>query len=502
MVMIKRIALVMIMSLSYSFHSNATEQWDNGGLEISYNNRYIQHKNGKPFFWFGDTAWSIFYRLDVNEARTYFSDRKNKGFTIIQATALGAGLHAMDPGHNIVNGEVPFLDNDPTKPNEKWFRHADHIIDLAKEYNLYVGFLPVWKPYICPGWEQDPVLFNRYNAKTYGEFIGNRYRDKPNIVYILGGDIKGDHCDIEIWRAMAEGIKSKDTNHLITYHPNGHKSSAEWFHSDSWLNFNMIQSKKPSRIFSIITETYNKKPTKPVLNGEPCYYGYHDPPYLCILTGPEQRSQAYVSILSGGFGYTYGQRYIWSFHKRDTNNNYVNHEPTEHYWTDYLDTEGTRWILIWKDVMHSIDWWKLVPDQSIITYGEGRGNRRTISARSSGGDLLVVYYPNRKTCGIDLSKITDAYLNIAPARWWNPKNNVQKIIGNVKTNGFQSFTPPSGWEDAILIIGGSEERKIAKPVISPNGGNHMGSVTVSLHTTTLEAEIYYTTDRSTPTTGK
>ena len=30
--------------------------WKNGALQISSNSRYLQHTNGSPFFWLGDTG--------------------------------------------------------------------------------------------------------------------------------------------------------------------------------------------------------------------------------------------------------------------------------------------------------------------------------------------------------------------------------------------------------------------------------------------------------------
>ena len=42
---------------------------------------------------------------------------------------------------------------------------------------------------------------------------------------------------------MAGGLgKGDGGRHLITYHPMGGKSSADYFHSESWLAFNMLQS--------------------------------------------------------------------------------------------------------------------------------------------------------------------------------------------------------------------------------------------------------------------
>lgn len=66
-----------------------------------------------------------------------------------------------------------------------------------------------------------PVIFNKDNAYKYGQWIGNRYKDSPNIIWINGGDRDGGGDNKPIWDAIGEGIKSVDKNHLMTFHPWG-----------------------------------------------------------------------------------------------------------------------------------------------------------------------------------------------------------------------------------------------------------------------------------------
>ena len=41
--------------------------WDNGKLAVSENGRYLQHANGRPFFWLGDTCWLLVQKLNRDE---------------------------------------------------------------------------------------------------------------------------------------------------------------------------------------------------------------------------------------------------------------------------------------------------------------------------------------------------------------------------------------------------------------------------------------------------
>ena len=67
--------------------------------------------------------------------------------------------------------------------------------------------------------------------KPMGKFLGERYKNHPNIIWILGGDRP---IEIEIQRqticAMAEGIREGDGgSHLITFHPTGGKVHPDIF---------------------------------------------------------------------------------------------------------------------------------------------------------------------------------------------------------------------------------------------------------------------------------
>ena len=212
-------------------------------LQMSSNRRFIITETGDPFFWLGDTAWELFHRLNREEAERYFANRQANRFTVIQAVAL-----AEFDGLNTPNayGERPLLDNDPTRPNEAYFAYVDEVVQMAARHGLYIGLLPTWGDKVDHQWGAGPVVFNPENAEVYGRFLGERYREQTNIVWILGGDrpaIHEDHDYRPIWRAMAAGIDAgMERPSFKTYHPAGGRSTSAWLHDEDWLDMHMMQS--------------------------------------------------------------------------------------------------------------------------------------------------------------------------------------------------------------------------------------------------------------------
>jgi hypothetical protein len=258
---------LLVLILLFSFYVPVQAQ-----LRVSPNKRFLIKENGEPFFWLGDTAWELFHRLNREEADLYLKNRLDKKFSVIQAVVLAEfdGLHTPN-----AYGELPLENDDPTKPREAYFKHVDYIVDKAAEMGLYIGMLPTWGDKIFKStWGTGPEIFNADNAKIYGRWIGNRYKDKKNIVWIMGGDRNPrNESDIAIWRSMAagilEGVGGADKA-IMTFHPQPNNledgGSSKWFHNDAWLDFNMFQTGhcRENNIWDRIQVAYNRQPIKPV----------------------------------------------------------------------------------------------------------------------------------------------------------------------------------------------------------------------------------------------
>ena len=193
----------------------------------------------------------------------------------------------------------------------------------AEEKGLYVGMLPTWgDKVVLESWGKGPVIFPVAKpelARAWGRFLGRRYKDAPNIIWILGGDRKGGGFE-PVWNAMAAGLAEGDGGaHLKTYHPQGDHSSAEWFHNAKWLDFNMIQSGHGARNIAndeMIDRDYLRKPVKPVLDGELRYENHpvNWNPDNGYFDDFDVRQGMYWSVFAGAFGVTYGCHDVWQFH--------------------------------------------------------------------------------------------------------------------------------------------------------------------------------------------
>ncbi len=430
---------------------------------ISPNKRYLL-KDNKPFFWLGDTAWELFHRLDREEAEYYLKKRLSQGFTVIQCVALAE----MD-GLNTPNayGHKPLINNDPTKPNEDYFKHVDFVIDKAAELGLTIGLLPTWGDKLDKSsWGKGPNIFDVNNAKIYGNWIGTRYKNMKNIIWILGGDRNPREVskDVEVWRAMANGIEAGvggSEKAMMTFHPQPNdKGASEWFHEDKWLDFNMFQTGhcRDSPIYDKISLSYNQATIKPVIDGEPIYEDHpvcFSPAELGTSNAMDVRKAAYFDLFSGAFGHTYGCHDIWQMHSPK----FEAINGPHLFWQQALDLTAAKQMIFLRRLIESRPMLDRVPDQSLIAESNLSANERIQATR--GIDYAFVYTTIGKSFIVNMNKISGKTIN---AMWFNPRTGSIEEIGKFENKGTQLFTPKyTGYGHDMVLILDDASKNYLKP---------------------------------------
>lgn len=453
------------------FHGPSVDL-QHGPLRVSQDGRYLEHADGTPFFWLGDTAWELFHRLTREEADLYLEDRRGKGFTVIQAVALAEldGLNTPNP-----YGHTPLVENDPTRPdvreglrNDYW-DHVDFVVDRAAQKGMYIGLLPTWGDKFNKKWGVGPEVFTPENARVYGRFLGERYREKP-IIWILGGDRNpDDEEDLAITRAMAAGIEEGAGGApLMTYHPQGGARSWTWFHEDEWLDLNTFQSghnRLDNPNYELTQEGYGLSPTKPVLDAEP---RYEDHP---VDWKPEEkgwfgefdvRQAAYWSVLAGAAGHTYGNHNIWQMWQ-------PGREPVSWArtpWREALRQPGSRQMGHLRRLFESRPFSELVPDQSLLAGAVGSGGEHQRAARASDGSFLLAYTPFGRPLSVRLDRLRGPRVR---AYWFDPRTGAARMIGTFARAGTRTFNPPGNerrGNDWVLVLDSGDAAFPAPPGVA------------------------------------
>lgn len=412
-------------------------------LRISDNKRYLVTPDGKPFPWLADTVWTMPQRLRWDDVEYLMKKRKAQGFNALQICAL-------DPERDVEMrtpaGDHALIDGDLSRPNEHYFRYLDCILDRAEEYGFYVLLLPVWGQLVvgddwAGGVYEKTVTED--NAYEYARWIGDRYKDRTNVLWCLGGDRMPIHKGVdykEVWRRMAEGLAKgltgEDVRHnepspvweslLITYHAcheaeTGLCSSFSYFDdSEQWIRFIMLQSGhglKPKN-YELVREEYEREMTMPVWDGEPAYEQMPTS-WPFTPTTPRQgpwmvRRRAYWSLLAGAFGFTYGHASVWCsvaerercFLSPDT-------------WYEALSHEGANQMRHLQAFMESLLPMTAVPCQQIFVEENRREGTLETHAQAAATDRYIcVYLPGGGSAELDITSVWNQ--DEVGVWYWNP----------------------------------------------------------------------------------
>ncbi len=472
-------------------------------LKVSNNHRYLVQEDGtqegKPFFYLGDTAWELFTRLTKSEVEKYFQVRKEQGFNVIMAIShneLGEKNSSVE-GINYPNREgfTPFKDQNhaflPEGIQEEYWKHVDWVMKEAEKNSLYIALLPFWGNRYAQ--KERTYLINHPDlAYNWGYFMGKRYKDYSNIIWVLGGDYepwdyktkKFDQDEYIVTIATAEGIadatngvekkfdggKADYSTSLMTYHINEGLSSSKYFHQLDFLDFNGIQSGhnigQIARNYQIVEKDYEMYPVKPTIDLESWYEyiklrinGKWEEPRCCAS---DIRRNAYRSILAGAMGFTYGNNNVWPFFRM--NENYEDKYRQNNDWDseEGIYSDGAKQMIRVKKLFISRPVHQCIPAPGLIPDILSSTMETHIQAAlAEDKSFALLYIPAGQVFNVDLTQISG---NVA-CWWYNPANGkicdqageemkakkpFQTIPQQQKTRNYQ-FTAPAS-QDWVLVL--------------------------------------------------
>src|SRR6476619_655367 len=413
--------------------------------------------NNVPFLVIGDAPHSILANLNNADATTYLTNRGSNGFNALWIELLcdsytfGFGNEGTPNYGRDANGNNPFTSTlgggfyDLTTPNEVYWSHVDFIVQQAAANGLQCMFTPLDQG----GWTQTSLVNGTTRCQQYGQFLGNRYKNYPNIIWNFGNDF-------QLWRtqqndavilAIADGLRSADSNHLITiqldYFVSESQDDTNWIPR---INTNGVYTYYPTYAETLVA--YNKPTIMPVLFLEE---NYEDESNVGELGTPKVlRRQEYWSMGGGALaGHMYGS--FWT-------------DRFANGWQSHLNTQAVTELGYFKNFFNSIHWYDLVPDQLHTFLIAGYGifsaighvgdNDYATGLQTQDGTLGVVYTPTAHTLTIAMSN----FVGPVTARWYDPTaNTFTNISGSPFPNsGIHDFTTPgnnsAGDPDWVLLL--------------------------------------------------
>ncbi len=340
-------------------------------------------------------------------------------------------------------GLAPFNKaGDFSTPNDAYFDFARRVVKKANDHGIVVWMTPafvgnLFGEAMTEGWYREMIAGGEEKLHEYGRFVGKRFKDLPNIVWVVGGDFVPRPQDQWLVARLAEGIGETDSTHPITGHASStFLSAVAGFGDHKWLTLDTVYA--PTSAESILA-VYNRRPTRPFVLIESTYEGERSEGKKENAPPEQIRRQAYWPMLCGACGQFFGNNPLWHFDGPGL-------FPTEITWQQALDGTGSRDMARLRAVFAGLPWHQLIPeeDHAIVTKGYGEGIARVVTARTADKKLSVSYIPSTGADAQDLTFDLGQFAGPVSARWYNPTDGRWTTVNDapIANRGAHVFRTP------------------------------------------------------------
>jgi hypothetical protein len=442
----------------------------------------VNQVTGRPVFIAGDAPQELSTQLkSPADIEKYLADRRAKGMNLIWVELVDYGNHGNGNTEDDAFGNNPWdrgADFTGMARATRYWAHQDYVIQQAAARGITVlanvDFNNAYGRCAEP-FASTLLSSSRSTLYAYGQFLGKRYRNYPNIIWMIGGDSSAALCGARLVTQqgyIAKGILSEDRNHLIcaeaTHGTKGNTwglpvpdSTPDWSPL-SWLSLGTIYtdggdghvsfSAQISETLALTSEMNSAHPFMP-------YFVIEDPYELNAIgahfTQRQFRQMWYTEVLCGAvLGRLFGSRGIWPFGSPCCQAKGVT-------WKADLDKQPSREQAILGRLFRSREFWKLVPDTNhvALTARYGSGTTRATCACTSDKETCIVYDPvgNRQDPQIATSHFS------GPVRgwWFSPSSGATIDLGRFSNSGVHTFTSPDA-NDWVLVLD-LANAKLSKP---------------------------------------
>ena len=434
--------------------------YQHGFLRVSDDHRYLTYADGTPFFWLGDTHWGFVAgekwdwsnhpQMD-SMFRGMVDRRKAQKYTVYQ-TNLRATMEDY----------VPKEDDDPQFVRRMFATHywVDGKAGVMPDVAFFQNEVDQRMHYIA-----DAGLVNANGFTWAGSIIGHeeahrnmahyfiaRYGALP-MVYNLAGEIAGympeqREAAIAGWRRFGKYLKAIDADgyhQLVTVHSTTRRPFEDYYYGEDWHDFVMNQAGHGDYSLepAVFRDFFATHIGKPFVEAESMYEGCStlEPNGTRKCTPEMMRRVAYLSIQSGGCGYTYGAQGIWD---------HVLEKPEKLpmsgfnqfgvTWYEAIDFPGAASLQYMRELYERWGFWRLHPAQEIIGPDTSRPGLWAVAARlpytsaSENRDVVLCYYYPEEAGSFVIRELIDGASYTA--EWFDPRTGAYEH--------YQDFTPADG----------------------------------------------------------
>jgi len=420
---------------------------------------HFQYQNGDAVWFMGDTAWALFTdnvdeKHNRDAAERYLKTRAGQGFNVVHSMMLSeAGW-----GNS---GGMPFDDLRSEKINPGYWQEMDHRVAYANSQAIVVGLALAWgdkrkqEPF---AWRRFPNLEAR---KRYARYIAARY-SAYDVYFLVSGEWHAEvrtrpSTEAEMkqeFTAIGSALRAADPHgRIIAIHPMTRHGSVREFNDAGWMSFGDYQQNYRDLHTRILQ---SRRFEKPIVNSEYGYFlrdrdGDGTPDKDNSTSLESMRHASWDIVMAGGYFVTgFGTTYFGG-----------NRDPGPFDIAAAKNDAWERQIGFMKQLFLELDWWKLRPQDELLSCSVPRGKDGRQLGRTappattywmladSGRNYLV--YARGLTAELTV-KLGPNAADEYRARLFNPRTDDMRPIDDKREVKTAFAWPPPSADDWVLHL--------------------------------------------------
>jgi len=422
--------------------------YKHGFVKTTPNTHYFTYNDGTPFFYLGDTHWSMPSEPYSTMFTTIVNDRVAKGFTVYQSEPIGCQYNLSDGLTSSDMAGFQDLDKRFKYIADAGLVHANAQLVWANEFQSNINGSKYTTAYI------DKLC--RYWVARYGAYP---------VLWTTGQEVDATfygQYDVTTnpWKTVMQDINKYDPYK----HPStAHQEYAEHFNSApatnsafrnlsayTWFASQWAPIKDGQLNFNIPRDYWNNGGGRPAVN----YEGHYDHLWTNEFGA---RMQGWTAYLNGMYGQGYGAQDIWDYNTTynedvDTVENSlitITVAMKQMTWSTSINLLSSNQLGYMHNFFNSIEWWDLTPRFDDSTWFSNNGSWYSVASKNN--DVYVAYFyntTNRNTgtlMGLDNVKYT--------ATWYNPITGAYNSPSTITiTNGTYNIGSKPDNNDWVLLF--------------------------------------------------
>lgn len=446
--------------------------FQHGPLRVEKNGHYLEHIDGTPFFWLGDTWWYGLVREFrwPGEFQELVADRVSKGFNLIQLVV--GYLPAMPKGDLRCGNEagLPWT-TDYQRINPRFFDMADLRID----YLVRNGLVPC----IFGSWGYWLLRLGVKKAKQHWRYLVARYGAYP-LVWCLCGEVQMLYPDVlpkseaehrrnmeflrKGWSEVGRYLGEIDPyKHPLTAHTNAGHDSREELENGVPITMSLTQTGHKFATLPTMIESVRrirmKTPRIPVIIGECVYEGIFGSNWQDV-----QRFAIWTCILNGAAGHTYGaEGGGWQIHHHENEPFHYTSGAWAQFndWRDIAALPGSSQLVFCKELLERYPWWRFEPHPEWLQI-EGENDKCFVPhVAGIAKKVRVIYIPSRNHRVGKLSAVVKLEKEVEyRAYFYDPRCGDEHPLGIVHSEDGRWQPPPNpSMLDWVIVLETSDAQE-------------------------------------------